>query len=134
MRHIAIDSFAGGGGASEGLRMAGINVGIAINHDPEAIRMHAANHPDALHLTEDVFKVNLSEYIRPDDVVDVMWASPDCTSHSKAKGGQPREQGAQGAAVGGIPALQANQRRHGKPSQGPLHGECRGDSGLGAAR
>ena len=93
MRHIAIDAFAGGGGASEGLRMAGIDVNIAINHDPEAIRMHAANHPDALHLTEDVFKVNLSEYLRPDDVVDVMWASPDCTSHSKAKGGQPREQG-----------------------------------------
>ena len=93
MRHIAIDAFAGGGGASEGLRMAGVDVSIAINHDPEAIRMHAANHPDALHLTEDVFKVNLSEYLHPDDVVDVMWASPDCTSHSKAKGGQPREQG-----------------------------------------
>lgn len=93
MSHIAIDAFAGGGGASEGLRMAGVEVGIAINHDPEAIRMHTVNHPKALHLTEDVFKVDLANYLQPDDVVDVMWASPDCTSHSKAKGGQPRERG-----------------------------------------
>ena len=93
MGHIAIDAFAGGGGASEGLRMAGVEVGIAINHDPEAIRMHTVNHPKALHLTEDVFKVDLANYLQPDDVVDVMWASPDCTSHSKAKGGQPRERG-----------------------------------------
>ena len=93
MSHIAIDAFAGGGGASEGLRMAGVEVSIAINHDPEAIRMHTVNHPKALHLTEDVFKVDLANYLQPDDVVDVMWASPDCTSHSKAKGGQPRERG-----------------------------------------
>lgn len=93
MSHIAIDAFAGGGGASEGLRMAGIEVSIAINHDPEAIRMHTVNHPKTLHLTEDVFKVDLANYLQPDDIVDVMWASPDCTSHSKAKGGQPRERG-----------------------------------------
>lgn len=73
--------------------MAGVDVTIAINHDPEAIRMHTVNHPGALHLTEDVFRVNLADYLRPGDVVDVMWASPDCTSHSKAKGGRPREQG-----------------------------------------
>jgi len=92
-RHISIDGFAGGGGASEGLRMAGIEVNIAINHDPAAIRMHSVNHPKALHLTEDIFQVDLSKYLKADDTVDVMWASPDCTSHSKAKGGQPREAG-----------------------------------------
>lgn len=93
MRHVSIDGFAGGGGASEGLRMAGIEVTIAINHDPAAIRMHTVNHPKTLHLTEDIFQVDLSKYLKPDDRVDVMWASPDCTSHSKAKGGQPRESG-----------------------------------------
>ena len=93
MRHVTIDCFAGGGGASEGLRMAGIEVSIAINHDPAAIRMHTVNHPNALHMTEDIFQVDLSKYLKQDDVVDVMWASPDCTSHSKAKGGQPREAG-----------------------------------------
>ena len=93
MKHISIDGFAGGGGASCGLKMAGIDITIAINHDPAAIRMHTVNHPKTLHLTEDIFKVNLAKYIDADDVVDVMWASPDCTSHSKAKGGQPRNAG-----------------------------------------
>ena len=93
MKHLSIDGFAGGGGASCGLKMAGIEVTIAINHDPAAIRMHTVNHPKTMHLTEDIFQVDLSKYIDPDDVVDVMWASPDCTSHSKAKGGQPRELG-----------------------------------------
>lgn len=93
MKHLSIDGFAGGGGASCGLKMAGIDVTIAINHDPAAIRMHTVNHPKTLHLTEDIFQVDLSLYIDPDDVVDVMWASPDCTSHSKAKGGQPRQLG-----------------------------------------
>ena len=93
MKHLSIDGFAGGGGASCGLKMAGIEVTIAINHDPAAIRMHTVNHPKTLHLTEDIFQVDLSKYIDPDDCVDVMWASPDCTSHSKAKGGQPREAG-----------------------------------------
>lgn len=93
MKHLSIDGFAGGGGASCGLKMAGIDVTIAINHDPAAIRMHTVNHPKTLHLTEDIFQVDLSKYIDPDDCVDVMWASPDCTSHSKAKGGQPRESG-----------------------------------------
>jgi DNA (cytosine-5)-methyltransferase 1 len=92
-RHVSIDGFAGGGGASEGLRMAGIEVTIAINHDPAAIRMHTVNHPKTLHLTEDIFQVDLSKYLDRDDIVDVMWASPDCTSHSRAKGGQPREAG-----------------------------------------
>ena len=93
MKHLSIDGFAGGGGASCGLEMAGIGITIAINHDPAAIRMHTVNHPKTLHLTEDIFQVDLSKYIDPDDYVDVMWASPDCTSHSKAKGGQPREAG-----------------------------------------
>lgn len=90
---LIIDCFAGGGGASVGIEMAlGREVDIAINHDPEAIRMHQVNHPNTLHLTEDIFAVDLQRYVkgRP---VDLLWASPDCTSHSKAKGGQPRKQG-----------------------------------------
>lgn len=88
-----IDAFAGGGGASVGIEMAlGRAVDIAVNHDAQAIRMHRTNHPSTTHLTEDIFKVDLEKYVagRP---VSLMWASPDCTSHSKAKGGQPRKQG-----------------------------------------
>ena len=90
---LIIDCFAGGGGASVGIEMAlGRQVDIAINHDPEAIRMHKVNHPDTIHLTEDIFKVDLQKYVKGRKVA-LMWASPDCTSHSKAKGGQPRKRG-----------------------------------------
>ena len=93
MKSLIIDCFAGGGGASVGIEMAlGRPVDIAINHDPQAIRMHKVNHPDTLHLTEDIFEVDLQRYVKGRHVA-LMWASPDCTSHSKAKGGQPRKSG-----------------------------------------
>lgn len=93
MDNLIIDCFAGGGGASVGIEMAlGRPVDIAVNHDPEAIRMHKVNHPDTLHLTEDIFKADLKKIVNGRKVA-LMWASPDCTSHSKAKGGQPRNSG-----------------------------------------
>lgn len=91
--NLIVDAFAGGGGASVGIEMAlGRSVDIAINHDPEAIRMHTVNHPNTIHLTEDIFTVDLQKYIKGRHVA-LMWASPDCTSHSKAKGGKPRKHG-----------------------------------------
>ena len=90
---MIIDCFAGGGGASVGIEMAlGRPVDIAVNHDPQAILMHKTNHPDTLHLTEDIFKVDLQQYVGGRHV-DLMWASPDCTQFSKAKGGKPRVSG-----------------------------------------
>lgn len=73
MNGLLIDCFAGGGGASKGIELA-LNrpIDIAINHDPEAIRIHRVNHPHTLHLTEDIFTVDLPKYVagRP---VDLMW-------------------------------------------------------------
>lgn len=93
MKEMIIDAFAGGGGASVGIEMAlGRQVDVAVNHDPDAILMHKTNHPNTVHLTEDIFKVDLKKYTRGRHVA-LMWASPDCTSHSKAKGGQPRKKG-----------------------------------------
>lgn len=78
MKNLIIDCFAGGGGASVGIEMAlGRQVDIAINHSPEAISMHSQNHPDTLHLTEDIFEVNLKKYVGNQHVA-LMWASPDC--------------------------------------------------------
>lgn len=93
MNDLIIDCFAGGGGASTGIELA-LNrpIDIAINHDPDAILMHKTNHPHTLHLTEDIFEVDLQSYVNGRRVA-LMWASPDCTSHSKAKGGQPRKRG-----------------------------------------
>lgn len=93
MTPMILDCFAGGGGASVGIEMAlGRRVDVAINHDPQAILMHKTNHPGTLHLTEDIFKVDLPKYVKGRHVA-LMWASPDCTSHSKAKGGKPRNSG-----------------------------------------
>lgn len=87
-----VDLFAGGGGASEGIRQAlGVAPAVAVNHDEAAIQMHAANHPGTLHLCEDVFRV--SPFRPRGRAIDLLWGSPDCTHHSRAKGGKPREHG-----------------------------------------
>ncbi|MGN6715412.1 DNA cytosine methyltransferase [Anaerocolumna jejuensis] len=94
MRELIIDCFAGGGGASVGIEMAlGRTVDYAINHDPFAIKMHEKNHTDTYHYTEDIMKVQLKNRLKRDDKVRFMWASPDCTQHSRAKGGKPVEKG-----------------------------------------
>lgn len=94
MSDVYIDVFAGGGGVSTGWEDAtGLPMTIAINHNPQAIVMHKTNHPDTKHLTEDVLKVKLNKYLKTFDNVRFMWASPDCTSHSKAKGSKPRNSG-----------------------------------------
>jgi DNA (cytosine-5)-methyltransferase 1 len=70
---------------------------IAINHDPEAIAMHRANHPETKHYCENVWKVDPVEACggRP---VGLLWASPDCTHHSRAKGSQPVKKHIRGLA------------------------------------
>lgn len=93
-----MDLFAGGGGASEGIsRALGRHPDIAVNHDPAAIAMHRANHPTTVHFCESVFKVTPRDVVggRP---VGFLWASPDCTHHSKAKGGKPRKKKIRGLA------------------------------------
>ena len=89
---LVIDMFAGGGGASCGLAQAiGREPDIAVNHDLAALMMHAVNHPNTLHLQEDVFNVKLEEYTQKRHV-SLLWASPDCTHFSRARGGKPRSQ------------------------------------------
>ncbi|MBV2132002.1 DNA cytosine methyltransferase [Pseudomonas sp. MAP12] len=88
---INVDLFAGGGGASTGLEMGlGRPVHIAINHNPAAISMHEANHPGALHLQTDVWVVDPVQVLAGRRV-GWFHASPDCTHHSQAAGGQPRK-------------------------------------------
>ena len=88
---IRVDLFAGGGGASTGTEMGtGLPVTIAINHDPDAISLHKANHPHAEHYLSDVYEVDPVEACRG-RMVGHLHASPDCTHHSQASGGQPRK-------------------------------------------
>ena len=102
---LYIDLFCGAGGTSTGVENARYEdeqcakVIACVNHDANAIASHAANHPDALHFTEDIRTLELSplvahvermKKIYPDALV-VLWASLECTNFSKAKGGQPRD-------------------------------------------
>jgi DNA (cytosine-5)-methyltransferase 1 len=86
---LVVDLFAGGGGASTGIEQALRRpVDVAINHDPQAVSLHQANHPQTQHYVSDVFEVDPRAVCagRP---VGLLWASPDCKHFSKAKGGKP---------------------------------------------
>jgi len=90
MRGLVVDLFAGGGGASTGIRAAlGRDPDLAVNHDATAIAVHTANHPTTRHLTCDVYEVDplVATAGRP---VSLLWASPDCRHFSRAKGSAPK--------------------------------------------
>ncbi len=96
--NLIVDNFAGGGGASLGIRMAlGRDVDIAVNHDENAIVMHAANHPHTEHLCESVWTVDPIQVCRGRPV-ELAWFSPDCKHFSRAKGGKPVEKRVRGLA------------------------------------
>ncbi|MDW9517290.1 C-5 cytosine-specific DNA methylase [Sinorhizobium meliloti] len=88
---LIVDSFAGGGGASTGIEMAlGRSPDIAINHNPDALALHAANHPETHHLSENVYRVDPLDHLKGKHI-GLAWFSPDCKHFSKAKGGKPVE-------------------------------------------
>jgi DNA (cytosine-5)-methyltransferase 1 len=90
---LIIDTFAGGGGASEGIRAAlGRGPDVAINHDADAVGLHAATHPETLHYCRNVWQCDPYEVVREcgrGKRVALLWASPDCKHFSKAKGAKP---------------------------------------------
>ena len=95
---LIVDNFAGGGGASTGIELAtGYSVDIAINHDPEAIKMHKANHPNTEHYCENVWAVDPVKACKGHPVA-LAWFSPDCKHFSKAKGGKPKDKNIRGLA------------------------------------
>lgn len=102
---LYIDLFCGAGGTSTGVNTARLDgspcakVIACVNHDANAIASHAANHPGAMHFTEDIRTLDLSplmEHLRQaraenPGALTVLWASLECTNFSRAKGGQPRD-------------------------------------------
>lgn len=105
MNLLYIDLFCGAGGTSTGVDTARLGgekcakVIACVNHDKNAIASHAANHPDALHFTEDIRTLELSPLVahikkcrkQYPEALLVLWASLECTNFSKAKGGRPRD-------------------------------------------
>jgi DNA (cytosine-5)-methyltransferase 1 len=95
---IIADNFAGGGGASEAIRLAyGRDPDVAINHNGEALCMHHANHPTTKHYREDVFLINPT-LVTGNQTVAGVWFSPTCTHFSKAKGFNILDQTTRGLA------------------------------------
>lgn len=95
---MAVDLFAGGGGTSSGIDAALLRPpDIAVNHSAIAVRMHELNHPETRHFIEDVWAVD-PRTAAAGRRVGLLWASPDCTQFSKAKGGRPVSKGIRGLA------------------------------------
>ena len=95
---LIVDNFAGGGGASTGIEKAfGRAIDIAINHDPEAIALHKANHPHATHYCESVWDIDPRKATKGQPV-GLAWFSPDCKHFSKAKGSAPVDKNIRGLA------------------------------------
>lgn len=102
---LVIDLFCGAGGTTSGFESAEVKgnriakVIVCVNHDQNAIRSHEANHPDTVHMTEDIRIQAMEPIVKvlqkwramcPWAKV-VLWASLECTNHSNAKGGDSRD-------------------------------------------
>lgn len=96
-QELVVDLFAGGGGASTGIARAYREPDVAVNHNAIAIAVHRANHPHTEHYQADVFEVDPLAATRGRPV-GLLWASPDCRHHSKAKGKAPRSKRIRGLA------------------------------------
>lgn len=106
----AVDLFAGAGGFSTGARLAGVPVIWAANHWPLAVKYHAANHPDAQHLCQDLHQADWSHV--PSH--DLLLASPCCQGHSKARGkasGNPQHDASRSTAWAVVSAAEFHRPR-----------------------
>lgn len=96
MRELnTVDLFCGAGGASTGLELALSRLkmchkGLAINHWAVAVDTMKRNHPDIVTKQMTIEEAVPADLV-PSGEVDLLWASPSCTHHSRAKGGKPRD-------------------------------------------
>lgn len=93
MKLLAADLFCGAGGTTTGLLQAAARLGhtvdmLAVNHWNLAIDTHTLNHPGVRHLCESLATVNPRQIV-PGGKLHILCASPECTHHSRARGGKP---------------------------------------------
>lgn len=86
MKLWACDLFCGAGGTSAGAEATGeAKVVFAVNHWNRAVETHQANFPECRHVNSRLEDVSPSEVER----INLLFASPECTHHSRARGGKP---------------------------------------------
>src|SRR5688572_24964271 len=88
----AIDLFAGVGGSSSGARSAGVEIVAAIDSWSLAKDTYASNFPDVAFLQTRCEHVSIRELKKKIGAIDLLLASPECTSHTCAKGSAPRSE------------------------------------------
>ena len=84
------DLFCGAGGSSWGAQLAGVKIVGAVDRDADAVKNFRVNFPDAIVWQKPAEDVDLTEVSKSIGPVDVLLASPDCTSHTPARGGRRR--------------------------------------------
>ncbi|MDP3720802.1 MAG: DNA cytosine methyltransferase [Acidobacteriota bacterium] len=102
MKMNAVDMFCGAGGASTGLVRACAALGVelellAINHWPTAVQTHLLNHPNVRHKCEEIERINPREEV-PSGRLNLLLAGPECTHHSNAAGGRPKNEQSRASA------------------------------------
>lgn len=102
MKLNAVDMFCGAGGASTGLVRACTALGVelellAINHWPTAVKTHLLNHPNVRHMCEEIDRINPREEV-PSGRLNLLLAGPECTHHSNAAGGRPKNEQSRASA------------------------------------
>jgi len=93
-KFLVADLFCGAGGTFTGIVQAADAAGkkvhvTAVNHWERAVETHAANHPSAAHFCQDLTRLKPGEAV-PGGRLDLLVASPECTHHSNARGGKPK--------------------------------------------
>ncbi len=108
---IEVDIYAGGGGASLGMeKVTGRPVHVAINHNANAIKIHKMNHAGTEHLLCDVREADPRK-VMPGRQIGLLHLSPDCTHHSRAKGGKPVQRHIRALANVAIPWIKVRRPR-----------------------
>lgn len=109
---LVIDWFAGGGGASTGIRAAiGRPIDIALNHNAHAVAMHRINHPETRHIEGNAWDYTPGRVVRKGAKIALGWFSPDCTFHSNARGGKPFRDASYANRLRGLPHVTSRWAR-----------------------
>ena len=91
--------FCGAGGSSVGARAAGVEVAIGVDMCATAAATFAANFPEARVVVSRLEDICLSSLTKETGEIDILLASPECTNHTCAKGGVPRDEASRATAM-----------------------------------